>query len=71
LAWKEHEQTEAKKRQGSNQYVSKVETLPPSEIGKARDKIGERVGVSGKSIDKVATVAEGLGVSELIELGTH
>jgi protein gp37 len=32
-----------------------VETLP-QDTGKSRDKIGERVGVSGKSIDKVAVV---------------
>jgi hypothetical protein len=57
LAWKEHEQTEAKKRMTSGRPKEGVETLP-QDTGKARDKIGERVGVSGKSIDKVATVAE-------------
>lgn len=63
LAWKEHEQAEAKKRQAEqakrNQPQSqKPETLPALDKGDTRDKIGERVGVSGKSIDKVAVVAE-------------
>ncbi len=60
LAWKEHEQAEAKKRQANlNGKKVLVEMFPQADQGKARDKIGERVGVSGKSIDKVATVAEG------------
>ena len=53
-AWRGHEQAEAKKRQGTRNDL--VETFPPSEPAKSRDKIGERVGVSGKSIDKVAVV---------------
>ena len=53
-AWRGHEQAEAKKRQGTRNDI--VETFPPSEPAKSRDKIGERVGVSGKSIDKVAVV---------------
>lgn len=58
-AWREHEQAEAKKRQaraGGDKSKALVETFPQAETGKSRDKIGERVGVSGKSIDKVAVV---------------
>jgi protein gp37 len=50
LEWQQHEREEAKKRRGTRTDI--VETFPPSDTGKARDKIGERVGVSGKSIDK-------------------
>ncbi len=42
LAWKKAEQEDAKKRQGTRTDI--VETFPQSDTGKARDKIGERVG---------------------------
>lgn len=59
LAWKKAEQEEAKKRQIRKPADSVVETFPQqNDTGKARDKIGERVGVSGKSIDKIGVVAE-------------
>ena len=61
LAWKEYEQADAKKRQHVGRPPKNVEEVVeifPQDTGKARDKIGERVGVSGKSIDKAAVVAE-------------
>ena len=61
LAWREHEQAEAKKRQGTSTGGNTrqlKETFPEGDAGQARDKIGERVGVSGKSIDKAALMAE-------------
>jgi len=59
LAWVEHEKQEAKKRQSElNGKTLLVETFPQAETGKSRDKVGERVGTSGRSIDKIATVAE-------------
>lgn len=55
-AWKAWEAAEAKKRHGGHHKtnsgnVSGIE-------GDSRDKAGERVGVSGKSIDKIGVVAE-------------
>jgi len=61
---KDYYAKEAKERQGSNQHKSKVENLPPSELGKARDLAGKAVGVSGKSIDHAAKVIE-KGIPEL------
>jgi protein gp37 len=59
LAWVEHEKQEAKKRQSElNGKTLLVETFPQADTGKSRDKVGERVGTSGRSIDKIATVAE-------------
>lgn len=62
-AWKEHESTEARLRQGTRTDIP--ETLPGSYatastqgFADSRDKVGERVGVSGKSIDKIGVVAE-------------
>ena len=60
-AWREDEKRKAKERLktstgGSNPQP--VETFPQADTGKSRDKIGERVGVSGKSIDKIAVVKE-------------
>jgi ParB family transcriptional regulator, chromosome partitioning protein len=43
---------------GVNQHSSPVETFPQADIGKARDKAGEAVGVSGKTIDKAEKIAE-------------
>lgn len=62
LAWLEDEKKAAKERmrlsEGRGAVKEKgVETLPHLN-GKSRDKIGERVGVSGKSIDKAAKIAE-------------
>jgi len=45
-AWREHEEAEAKKRMEAGRPKKGVETLP-QDNGKTRDKIGERVGVSG------------------------
>lgn len=51
--WRKHGceiyERQAKERQGSNQHKSKVENLPPCEVGKARDAAGKAFGVSGKS----------------------
>jgi protein gp37 len=59
LAWVEHEKQEAKKRQSElNGKTLLVETFPQADTGKSRDKVGERVGTSGRSIDKIAAVAE-------------
>lgn len=57
LAWRDHEKSEAKKRQERKPANSVVETLPQQK-GKSRDKVGDRVGVSGKSIDKVKVIAD-------------
>jgi protein gp37 len=62
LAWQEHEKQNAKERQRLSEGRPKkgVETFPQviEDVGKSRDKIGERVGVSGKSVDKVAVIKE-------------
>jgi protein gp37 len=64
LAWVEHEKQEAKKRQqehgGTAPGKEKITSgnVSTSETGKSRDKVGERVGTSGRSIDKIAAVAE-------------
>jgi len=63
LAWREHEKEAAKDREklrkGNQPGAGKCGNISTLEdTGKARDKIGERVGVSGRSIDKVAVVAE-------------
>ena len=55
-AWREHEEAEAKKRQGARTDIK--ETFPESLKGQTRDKIGERVGVSGKSMDKFRDIKE-------------
>ena len=58
LVWSEYEKVEAKERQkGGQGGVLLPETFPEAK-GDSRDKAGERVGVSGKSIEKVAVVAE-------------
>lgn len=46
----EHESAEAKKRLGHNQHTSSVEMFPQTDTGKARDKAGDAVNVSGRSI---------------------
>ena len=48
---------EAKERQVRKSADSVPENLPEQK-GDARDKAGERVGVSGRSIDKIGVVAE-------------
>jgi protein gp37 len=62
LAWQEHEKQAAKDRMklGGGDKKSGVEIFPHpiEDAGKSRDKIGERVGVSGKSVDKVAVIKE-------------
>jgi protein gp37 len=61
-AWREHEREAAKERQGTRTdlqldgNISIKSSRNPEQA--ARDKIGQRVGVSGKSIDKVAVVKE-------------
>ena len=57
LRWMEHERDAAKKRMEVGRPKEGVETFP-QDTGKSRDKAGERVGVSGKSIDKAAVVKE-------------
>jgi protein gp37 len=56
LAWVEHEKQEAKKRQGTRTDISEI--FRECEKGRTSDKVGERVGTSGRSIDKIAAVAE-------------
>jgi len=59
-AWHEYEKVAAKERQSHGQTApgkTLKETFPEAS-GQSRDKAGERVGVSGKSIEKVAVVAE-------------
>jgi protein gp37 len=59
--WHEYEKVAAKERQAHGQTApgkTLPETLPEAPKGDSRDKAGERVGVSGKSIEKVAVVAE-------------
>lgn len=51
--WREDEGRKAKERQGSRTDI--VETLPPSDTGKARDKIGEKVGVSEAKTHSLVT----------------
>ncbi len=51
---------QAKNRQQARkgkQGGATVETLPQLETGKSRDKAGEAVGVSGKSVDHATKVA--------------
>lgn len=62
-AWLSHEAQQAKQRErvrkGNQSGADKcgnISTL--DDTGKARDKAGERVGVSGKSIDKIGIVKE-------------
>lgn len=60
---RDYYEAEAKKRQAEqarrNQPQSqKVETLPPLDIGKARDQVGKSVGVSGRTMDKAKKVRE-------------
>ena len=54
LEWRDHEREAAKERERArkgNQPGASKETLPYLDAGQSRDKAGERVGVSGKSID--------------------
>lgn len=54
--WQEYEKLAAKERQGTRTDIK--ETFPECSTGQSRDKAGERVGVSGRSISKVAVVTE-------------
>tara|TARA_R110002110_G_scaffold391055_1_gene604296 strand:- start:376 stop:1794 length:1419 start_codon:yes stop_codon:yes gene_type:complete len=59
--WTGHETAAAKERQGTRNDLNIVETFPQGNGTKkreppARDKAGERVGVSGKSIDKARDI---------------
>ena len=64
LAWKNAEREDAKKRQAEHGGTSPGRPKNTSgnvsltDAGQSRDKIGERVGVSGKSMDKIGVVAE-------------
>jgi protein gp37 len=62
LAWQEHEKRAAKERQKEHGGTApgRPKNTPGNVTGSvdARDKIGERVGVSGKSVDKVAVIKE-------------
>lgn len=57
LAWMEHERELAKDRKVRKASGS-VPVMFPEQNGDTRDIIGERVGVTGKSIDKIEIVAE-------------
>jgi protein gp37 len=62
LAWQEHERQAAKDRMklggGDKKSGMEIFPYPIEDAGTSRDKIGERVGVSGKSVDKVAVIKE-------------
>lgn len=66
MEWKKHETLAAKKRQrasGGDRKSEKAKSVQddrpePIGQGQARDKVGERVGVSGRSIDRAAAIAE-------------
>jgi protein gp37 len=62
VAWKEHEAAAAKERErvrkGNQPGADKCGNVTTLDTGKARDKAGERMGVSGSSIDKAAKVKE-------------
>jgi protein gp37 len=62
LAWVEHEKQQAKKRmearKGNQPGANNSGNLSLVDPGQSRDKVGERVGTSGRSIDKIAAVAE-------------
>lgn len=49
LVWHEHEKLAAKERQGTRNDLTSGTHVP--DVQRARDKAGERVGVSGKAID--------------------
>lgn len=49
---------EAKKRQAWTPTNTKVELIPPSEQGKARDKAGEIFGVSGRYVDAFGKIEQ-------------
>lgn len=52
-------QTEGQKTGGKKRRGSSVESVPPStEKGKARDKVGEALGISGKTAERSAAVVE-------------
>lgn len=62
---RDYYEAEAKKRQKEgqdrgreSQHGRMVETLPPSEMAKARDQVGKSVGVSGRTMDKAKKVRE-------------
>lgn len=57
-AWREHEAAEAKKRQGTRTDLDPTSAKRFTEVQRASDKIGERVGVSGRSVDKFRDVKE-------------
>jgi protein gp37 len=62
LAWQEHERQTAKDRMklggGDKKSGKEMFPYPIEDAGQSRDKIGDRVGVSGKSVDKVAVIKE-------------
>ena len=60
----EYEKAQAKSRQGSRKDI--VETFPLSDEGKSRDKAGERMHVSGRSVDDAAKIIAS-AVPELVE----
>lgn len=49
---------EAKERQGTRTDIK--EKFPESEIGQARDKAGEAVGVSGRYIDQAEEMVDSI-----------
>lgn len=70
---KEIEAVEADKRKksGVNQYTEPSGKLPPGSKGKTRDKVGEAVGMSGKTFEKAEKVieyAQAVDMPELVEL---
>jgi protein gp37 len=46
-----------------------VEIFPQGDTGKARDKLGARVGLSGRTIDKIAAIVEQPDIAAKVEAG--
>lgn len=59
-AWREVTEQAAsiRKTSGHNQHTSHVERFPDASTGTARDKAGEKAGVSGRSMDKARTIKQ-------------
>ena len=62
------EQAKERQRAAGGDHVRKalVENLPQAEVGKARDKAGKALGVSGRSVDHASRVLE-QGTSALVK----
>lgn len=70
LARSDHERRLAKQRMeaGRNQYSSPPEKLPEA-TGDVRDRLGEKAGVSGKTMDKIAVIARHIDLRDEVLAG--